>query len=320
MRYFYHKLPISYYNIYDRLFKLLHAKRYKSKTILGRPLFIVGGGATVKVTVILCLLACALVLPESLTAQSDWWKVIPPIIVSPAPNEQFDQDEGVVYCWMLADSVRAAYVSHYEIQFANAPDYPIGVYDPDVGGGTCDWHASQLSYSTCWTYSAGHQENHEPIYWRVRTFYIDGIWSNWAVSYHRVGSIDSIPDPLTITEPAINWHSCSPTLHHEWIDDPDAVEYEYGFSQARPNVLHLFEDCTYHPRDPIVGNGFSCIHDCVHLPIYFLVRGVYDDGHGGTIRSNWAITYYLMWDDCILCNSPIGVEEKTWGAIKQIYR
>lgn len=272
-----------------------------------------------KRTFITFIMACILTLPVSLPAQSDWWKVLPPIVTSPLPNEWFDRSEGIMYCWGLADSVREEDVDHYEVQFANAPDYPINVYDPALGGGICDWNTARIFYDKCWYYDAGHQENHEPIYWRVRTVYTSGVRSNWGVSYHRVGAIDSVPDPLTITVPMITFHNCSPAVYHEWDDDPEAIEYEYGFAQTRPNILHLFDDCAYNPGSPITSNYFTGKHDCIHLPLYFLVRAVYDDGAGGTINSNWAITYYIMWGDCILCNVPISVEKSTWGAIKKLY-
>ena len=141
--------------------------------------------------------------------------------------------------------------------------------------------------------------------------------SNWGVGYHRVGAIDSVPDPLTIVTPEIIFHGCYPAVYHEWIDDPAAIEYEFGFAQTRPNILYLFDECAYEPQNTITSNSFTAKHDCLHLPIYFLVRAVYDDGAGGTIKSNWAITYYIMFDGCILCNEPISVEESTWGAISQ---
>ncbi|UCF05619.1 MAG: hypothetical protein JSV33_00865 [bacterium] len=272
--------------------------------------------------IIATVLVLCILIPLPGQVMADWWRVVPPIITDPAPNEHFAIDEPVTYCWQLEDCVPIENVDYFEVMFANAPPYTSSIYVPEPEGGTCTWNYIRVIDETCWYYEAGHQDNHEPIYWKVRTVYADGYRSNWAVSYHRVGEgFPDVPMPLTITAPIIQKHSCTPLVYHEWSSDPDAVSYEYGFAQAFPNILHLFDDCVYHGRDLITDNHFSCIHDCKHLPIYFLVRALYDDGQGGTYPGNWAISYYFMFDDdCEACNGPIATQESTWGKIKDMYR
>jgi hypothetical protein len=279
------------------------------------------GGPVMKRLILGCVLVVCLFIAIPAQAELPWWKLYPPIITSPVNNELYGINEGVLYCWELAVGVPPDSVDYYEVMFANAPPYTNTIYDPDPHGGTCTWNMIRVFEETCWYYSAGHQENHEPIYWKVRTVYIDGFRSNWGVGYHRVGDFADVPTPLTITAPAVAFYSCSPLVCHAWDDDPDAVGYEYGWAQAEPNILYIFDNCEYHPRTMTTDNSLCARHDCIHLPIYFLVRAVYDDGAGGTYTGNWAITYYLLFDDCEMCNYPVvNTERSTWGGIKRIYR
>jgi hypothetical protein len=163
--------------------------------------------------------------------------------------------------------------------------------------------------------SAGHQCDHEPIYWRVRTVYINGQSSNWAVSYHRVGDHPEIEiTPLTITHPLIVAFARYHSIAHGWLADPAAEYYEIVFANAPPNTADLFDDCEYDLVRTSLSPEYvaSGGHQSVHHPVYFLVRAVYPGG----ARGNWAISYYFVdVDDCV----PVPVDRSTWGRTKTLF-
>ncbi len=245
-----------------------------------------------------------------------WWHLAPPMITAPAPNAQFAVNEFIMYSWMLPWGTPPELISHYELQFANAYPNTINLFEPEAGGGVCDWDAIREVEGTA--YVANHQSNHEPIYFRVRAVFLGGQKTNWGVSYHRVGDFPDQPAPPAIIAPLKQKFDCNPSVYHEWTEVPGAVEYEFAFAHAFCNTPTLLENCDLEVRAPVTYTSFSGKHDCLHLPIYFLVRAIMDDGS----KTNWAITYYYMTKNCILCGvcGTIATEESTWGKIKSLHK
>jgi hypothetical protein len=243
-----------------------------------------------------------------------WWKHIPPVIVSPAANSHFGKNEIVTYCWATVDRVPGDSIATFELEFANAPPNTINLYQPDLG--ICGWDFVRVVNGYC--YTATHQGDHEPVYWRVRTVYKDGTRSNWAVGYHLVGDAPGFVPPPTITYPPVMLYDCNPLVYHEWSPVPGAIRYEYGWAQSPPNTTNLFDNCGFEAGGTTSETWLKVKHDCWHLPIYFLVRAVLSDGS----KTNWAIAYYNMYYNCMDCNpmDPVGVEESSWGKIKSLYR
>ena len=263
------------------------------------------------------IIAICIVTGLSLGASAEaWWHLSPPMILAPAPNEQFAVNESVVYSWMLPWGTPPELISHYELQFANADPNTAYLFAPDAGGGVCDWDASRevdgISFVTT------HQGLHEPIYFRVRAVFLGGQKTNWGVSYHRVGDWLDKPAPPTIIAPLKQKQDCNYSVYHEWTEVPGAVAYEFAFAQAFCNTPNLLENCDPNFRAPVTYTSFYGKHDCIHLPIYFLVRAIFADES----KTNWAITYYYMTKNCILCGvcGVIATEESTWGKIKILHK
>ncbi len=245
-----------------------------------------------------------------------WWELAPPMITSPAPNEQFAVNESITYSWALPWGTPAELISHYELQFANGAPYTGNLFAPDAGGGVCEWDAIRVIESTAFV--TNHQGTHEPIYFRVRAVFTGGQETNWGYSYHRVGDYPDEPSPPTIIAPLKIKFDCNPAVYHEWTPVEGADGYEFAFAQSFCNTANLLENCVLDVRAPVTYTSFTGKHDCIHLPIYFLVRAIFEDGS----KSNWAITYYYMTKNCILCGNCgyVGTEESTWGKIKNMHK
>jgi hypothetical protein len=243
-----------------------------------------------------------------------WWELSPPKIISPAANTHFEIDEMINHCWELNPNAPTELVSHYEIMFANAPPNTIDLFVPDS---LCDWNFIRECNETC--YQASHQENHEPVYWKVRVVFTNGHVSNWAIGYYLVGDIAGNEPPPTINYPLFINHECNPAeVYHEWTVVPGADYYEVYFAQAWCNILYLLEDCEIHYNRATAATSFWLGHDCIHLPIYLLVRAVFPDSSKG----NWAVSYYNMYNSCLVCEGciEVGTEKSSWGKIKAIYK
>lgn len=265
-----------------------------------------------KKLLLVILFASIMFVSAASFATTAWWKLCPPIITSPTPNQYFDPNQSVTYCWALSPCVYADSVAGYETQFANAPPFTVNVYNPSPSGGTCQWDAIRYMTSKCWT--TNHQTLLEPTYWRVRTVLKDGTRSYWAVSYHRVGDNPNQRMPLTITSPPIiNGYHVSSPIHHAWSADAQASSYEVAFANSPEYSIAVFDNCQYDLARTVSSNYYDCSHDMSHLPIYFLVRAVYPDNS----RGNWAISYYFVdyGDKCV-----IGTEDATWGNIKNLFK
>jgi len=246
-----------------------------------------------------------------------WHELAPPILLSPAPNAWFAPYQSITYSWDIFWGTPGDSIDYFELQFANGhPNDAINLFAPDEG--RCEWDTDQPRIVSGYNYTTDHQDNHEPIYWRVRAVFKNGCKTNWAISYHRVGDHAEWVSPPTILSPQISKYDCNPSVFHEWASVEGASHYEYAWSQAFCNSDDLLDECSIDIRAPISGTSLSAKHDCVHLPIYFLVRGVFPDG----TKTNWAITYYCMINNCILCGGcgPVGTETSSWGSIKQLHR
>jgi len=268
-----------------------------------------------KRSALVIIIAACIVAGYSLNAFAlAWWELAPPMITSPAPNEQFAVNEAITYSWMLPWGTPSELISHYEVQFANGAPYSGNLFAPHDG--TCEWDAIRVIEST--VFVTNHQGTHEPIYFRVRAVFVGGQETNWGYSYHRVGDYPDEPSPPTIIAPLKQKYDCNPAVYHEWEPVNGAVEYEFAFAASYCNTTNLLENCMLDVRAPVTYTSFTGKHDCLHLPIYFLVRAIFDDGS----KSNWAITYYYMTKNYVFCGvcGTVGTEESSWGKIKGMHK
>ncbi|RJR29143.1 MAG: hypothetical protein C4574_03815 [Candidatus Latescibacterota bacterium] len=247
------------------------------------------------------------------------WRFTPPMIISPVANTQYARNASITYAWKVSAHILPDSVAYFVLQFANAANNTLNVFNPQPSGGTCDWDAPRIVYG--YSYTTSHQCDHEPIYWRVQTVYKDGRTSNWAVSYHLVGDFaDLAPPPRILAPHWVQYFPCAPMVHHEWTPVDGASCYEVAFSSAPKNTLYLFDNCQYDHIRTFTGTSCDLKHDCIHMPIYFLLRAVFPDG----TRTNWAISYYFMVSGCKPCgdfiDTPVAADETSWGSIKSLYR
>lgn len=284
------------------------------------------GGVIMRNVLVSALVVIVLVLGTIDVMAEAWWEFAPPIITGPAPNTAFGTNVPILHAWVLDPAVNMAIVSGYEVQFANALPYAVGLFIPANGGGTCDWDA--VRWFTSQSFTVDHQMNHEPIYWRVRVLFSNGHRSNWAIGYYKVGDYASFESPPTILGPPIANYDRG-AVPYEWTAVPGAVSYDIAFAASYCNTVNLLYDLRDMENEPCkanvhiaytTGTAHSPIHDCIHLPIYFMVRARFGDES----TTNWAITYHNMYGgnnlSCGECYWPVGTEESTWGKIKSLHR
>lgn len=198
------------------------------------------------------------------------WKRCPPVITYPEANAQFPRTTRtpLLHPWELALYVVVDSVAGFDWEIADSPPNAINYFASDPAGGTCGWHATvYVAMPTMsWTIACGHQDYHEPVYWRVRTVYKDGSKSNWAVAYYRVDTYGEHYLPPTITSPQISTYPKSTGLLHSWDPMPGAVYYDVAFANAPACTLDLFDECKYDHVRTIFGTSAIYQYEMAHTP------------------------------------------------------